>query len=99
MALDSSMLISRTVLESELPGSLRNTFLCLSLLGFNPGIGMAADLWPEFRGPGAQGISTATNIPVRWNAATNIAWKVAVPGKGWSSPIVADGKIYLTSAC
>jgi outer membrane protein assembly factor BamB len=60
---------------------------------------MAADSWPEFRGPGAQGISTATNVPVSWSATSNIAWKVDVPGKGWSSPVLADGKIYLTTAC
>jgi outer membrane protein assembly factor BamB len=60
---------------------------------------MAADSWPEFRGPGAQGISTATNVPVSWSPTSNIAWKVAVPGKGWSSPVLADGKIYLTTAC
>ncbi len=92
-------MISRTVLESELPGSLRIAFFCISLLGFNPGNGMAAALWPEFRGPGAQGISTATNVPVSWSATSNIAWKVAIPGKGWSSPVLADGKIYLTTAC
>jgi outer membrane protein assembly factor BamB len=60
---------------------------------------MAADFWPEFRGPGAQGVSTATNVPVSWSATNNIAWEVAVPGKGWSSPVLADGKIYLTTAC
>jgi outer membrane protein assembly factor BamB len=92
-------MISRTVLESELPGSLRIAFFCISLLGFNPGNGKAAALWPEFRGPGAQGISTATNVPVSWSATSNIAWKVAIPGKGWSSPVLADGKIYLTTAC
>jgi len=60
---------------------------------------MTADSWPEFRGPGAQGISTATNVPVSWSATSNVAWKVAIPGKGWSSPVLADGKIYLTTAC
>ena len=59
---------------------------------------MTADSWPEFRGPGAQGISTATNVPVNWSATNNIEWKVAVPGKGWSSPVLADGKIYLSMA-
>jgi outer membrane protein assembly factor BamB len=64
-----------------------------------PRNGLSADVWPEFRGPGAQGISAATNVPVRWSATSNIAWKVAVPGKGWSSPVLADGKIYLSTAC
>lgn len=58
----------------------------------------AADAWPQFRGPGGQGISIATNVPVEWSSSNRITWKVAVPGRGWSSPVVAAGKIYLTSA-
>lgn len=54
--------------------------------------------WPEFRGPTGQGISTATNVPLRWSADRNIVWKTPIPGRGWSSPVLADGHIYLTSA-
>jgi len=82
-----------------LAAGLWNVPLCFFLLVICARDGMTADAWPEFRGPGAQGISTATNVPVRWSASNNIAWKVAVPGKGWSSPVLADGKIYLSTAC
>jgi outer membrane protein assembly factor BamB len=82
-----------------LPDGLWNVLFFFLLLAVCPRNGTTADSWPEFRGPGAQGISTATNVPVRWSATRNIAWKVAVPGKGWSSPVLADGKIYLTTAC
>jgi outer membrane protein assembly factor BamB len=82
-----------------LPDGLWSLLFCFLLLVICPRNGNAADDWPEFRGPGAQGISTATNVPVRWSATRNIAWKVAVPGKGWSSPVLADGKIYLSTAC
>ncbi len=58
----------------------------------------AAEDWPEFRGPTGQGISTATNVPIHWNTTSNIAWQVAMPGEGWSSPVLAEGKIYLTTA-
>ena len=54
--------------------------------------------WPEFRGKTGQGISAATGVPQTWNATNNVAWKVAIPGKGWSSPVIAAGKIYLTTA-
>ena len=54
--------------------------------------------WPQFRGPAGQGISDAVNIPVEWNATTHIAWKVALPGRGWSSPVLASGRLYLTTA-
>jgi outer membrane protein assembly factor BamB len=57
-----------------------------------------AENWPEFRGPTGQGISAETKLPVEWDATKNVTWKIDVPGKGWSSPVVVDGKIYLTSA-
>ena len=54
--------------------------------------------WPEFRGPTGQGISEAKGVPVEWSASKNVAWKVEVPGRGWSSPVLKDGKLYLTTA-
>ena len=57
----------------------------------------AAD-WPQFRGPNGDGLSTATNLPTRWDERTNVAWKVAIPGRGWSSPSLYKDRIYLTSA-
>src|SRR6478736_3514556 len=58
----------------------------------------AAEDWPEFRGPTGQGISTAHDVPVQWNADKNIAWGVEIPGRGWSSPVLVGGRIYLTTA-
>jgi outer membrane protein assembly factor BamB len=58
----------------------------------------AADEWPRFRGPTGMGTSDATGVPVKWSADENVAWKVAVPGRGWSSPVVGGGRIYLTTA-
>jgi outer membrane protein assembly factor BamB len=57
----------------------------------------AAD-WPEFRGSNAQGHSEATNLPLTWSPTSHIAWKAAVAGVGWSSPVVIGDRIYLTSA-
>ena len=59
--------------------------------------------WPEFRGPTGQGISMEHNLPVEWSddlhgTSKNIVWKTAIPGEGWSSPVLRDGRIYLTSA-
>lgn len=58
----------------------------------------ASDDWPQFRGPTGQGISTATGLPIEWNTKKNIAWSVEIPGKGWSSPVIAGGKVYLTTS-
>jgi len=55
-------------------------------------------LWPEFRGPTGQGISTATNLPVIWSTTTNVVWKQAIPGLGWSSPVLAGDVVFLTTA-
>ena len=57
-----------------------------------------AEEWPEFRGPTGQGHSSATSLPVKWDLQTNVRWKVPMPGKGWSSPIVHGGRIFLTTA-
>lgn len=53
--------------------------------------------WPEFRGPTAQGHTTATDLPLTWSPKENVTWKTPVPGSGWSSPVVGDGRIYLTT--
>jgi len=52
--------------------------------------------WPQFRGPDGLGISQQTNLPTTWSETENVAWKTAMPGYGSSSPIVLDGKLYLT---
>ena len=54
--------------------------------------------WPQFRGPGGQGHSTEQGLPVEWSEQKNIRWKVPVPGRGWSSPVVAGGRVWLTTA-
>jgi outer membrane protein assembly factor BamB len=58
---------------------------------------LSAD-WPEFRGPTGQGIVPKGELPTTWGKDKNIAWKQAIPGKGWSSPIVVGGRVYLTTA-
>ncbi len=54
--------------------------------------------WPCFRGPGRQGISQEKNIPTEWGATENIRWKTAIPGAGWSSPIVFGARVFVTTA-
>lgn len=59
---------------------------------------IAAESWPQFRGPGGQGHAAATSTPLRWSETENIRWKVSVPGLGWSSPVVAGEQIWLTTS-
>lgn len=57
-----------------------------------------ADDWPEFRGPDRQGRSSATGLPLTWSETENVAWKVPVPGLGWSSPSIVGRQIWMTTA-
>jgi outer membrane protein assembly factor BamB len=54
--------------------------------------------WPQFRGPTGQGTSDEQGLPLTWSETTNVRWKVAIPGKGWSSPVVQGDRIWLTTA-
>lgn len=53
--------------------------------------------WGQWRGDGT-GVSTVRNLATEWSATKNVCWSVPVPGYGWSCPVVADGKIFLTTA-
>lgn len=54
--------------------------------------------WTDFRGPDNNGHSQAVNIPTTWSDSTNVSWKTSIPGLGWSSPVVLNNKIWLTTA-
>ena len=54
--------------------------------------------WPQLRGPRGDGTSLATHVPLHWSETNNIAWKVSVPGRGRSSPVVLGDRIWLTLA-
>lgn len=58
----------------------------------------AADEWPQFRGPEANGHSSATGLPMKWSETENVRWKTALPGDGHSSPIISGGQVWLTTA-
>ena len=60
-------------------------------------VGPAAENWPQWRGPQGQGISTETQLPSEWSPAKNVVWKTELP-HGYSSPIVWNDRIFLTSA-
>lgn len=54
------------------------------------------DGWPQFRGPNATQTASA-ELPDDWAAAANHRWKVALPGRGQSSPVVAGDTVYVTA--
>src|SRR5258708_33418358 len=59
---------------------------------------LAADNWPQFRGPDGDGRSDATGLPVTFGENDHVKWKTPIHGKGWSSPAIWGPQIWLTTA-
>lgn len=75
---------------------MRSALIASLLLGWT--LAASAEDWPEFRGPTGQGLSAAKGLPLEWDPTKNVAWKQDIPGAGWSSPIVWQDRVYLTTA-
>jgi outer membrane protein assembly factor BamB len=75
-----------------MPIPCRHLALCLALA--LPLCGAAE--WPQFRGPGGQGVAEAAALPTTWSETENLRWRAALPGPGASSPIVIGDRIALT---
>ena len=60
--------------------------------------GEGRDYWPNWRGPSGQGIVEGAGYPDTWSDTENVVWKVSVPGRGHSSPIVWGNQIFLTTS-
>lgn len=74
---------------------LKSVFLTLVLAATTSDV-VAQSHWSQFRGPGSRGVAEGTQIPDRWSATENVAWKRDVPGRGWSSPVVWNDHVFLT---
>jgi len=72
-------------------------FFSLCLLLTSCGGLSHAENWSGFRGVNAQGHSVEKQLPLTWTDKQNITWKTELPGEGWSSPIVYDGSVYITT--
>ncbi len=66
-------------------------------LSYGSDFASAADAWGSFRGPEGNGVAAGKH-PEAWSMDSNLAWSVEVPGGGWSSPVVAGDKIFVTTA-
>ena len=81
----------------------RISFALIAALLLKVGVGIAttasaAGNWPQWRGPDGSGISAEKNLPAEWSTTKNIKWKTPIDGRGHSSPIVWDNKIFVTTA-
>ena len=78
---------------------MRSTILLVAAFPFlGLTISARAEDWTEFRGPTGQGHYLGKGLPIEWDKTKNVAWNTKIPGRGWSSPIILKGRIYLTSA-
>jgi outer membrane protein assembly factor BamB len=55
-------------------------------------------IWPTWRGPSGAGVAVGAKPPIRWSDTENIKWKTAIPGSGFSTPIIWNDRIFLLSA-
>src|SRR5213592_2528929 len=78
--------------------SIRRATRSLSLVLALTALAAHAEDWPQFRGPTGQGHSAESGLPLEWSESRNVKWKTPVPGLGWSSPVVAGGRVWLTTA-
>jgi outer membrane protein assembly factor BamB len=78
--------------------AMRAAALGLWLVCLVHAVSGAVQEWPQFRGPDGQGHATGQGLPLDWSEQQNVAWKVPVPGRGWSSPVVGGGRVWLTTA-
>ena len=76
---------------------MRASFAVILLLVCPAVWGQEAE-WPRFRGPDANPVGSAERLPERWSTTENVEWSVEIPGRGWSSPIVTGGKVFVTTA-
>lgn len=60
--------------------------------------GEASKYWPHWRGPSMQGLASGSGYPEKWSDTENVVWKVSVPGRGHSSPIIWGDRLFLTTA-
>lgn len=66
---------------------------------FDVGASALADTpWPQFRGPSGDGIVSGQQVPLKFGEKEHLLWKSELPGKAWSSPVIADGTVWATTA-
>jgi outer membrane protein assembly factor BamB len=76
---------------------MKRTVLTLTL-GLALVVSLSAEDWPQWRGPGLNGVSSEKGLPSRWSTTENVAWKLAMPSRSGSTPIISGNTIFLNVA-
>jgi hypothetical protein len=75
-----------------------SAWLWLSTVGLSFAVRAAEPDWPQFRGPDLNPVGLNEALLDRWSKTENVEWVANIPGRGWSSPIVTGGKVFVTTA-
>ncbi len=73
-------------------------FLFVVVMLLSCAIAGASENWPDWRGPGGDGRSDATGLPLKWSESENIVWKTPIHDLGYSTPVVWGDQIWITTA-
>ncbi len=79
---------------------LKRLFLVLAMCGLIPLLSAQeiTSNWTHFRGSGLNGMAKGGGYPLSWNDSTNVSWKIPIEGKGWSSPVILNKQVWVTTA-
>ena len=77
---------------------IRSIMLSVACLFLVLALVARADNWPQWRGPNGNGVSQEKGLPTSWSATKNLAWKLPLPGKGSSTPVIWGERIFLTGS-
>lgn len=75
-----------------------SALLSLVALFVAAGIAQVDGQWPQYRGPEGNGTSASANLPLTWSEEQNVRWKTPVHGRAWSSPVILDRQVWMTTA-
>jgi outer membrane protein assembly factor BamB len=76
---------------------MKNLALALAISISVGGPVMGNDNWPQWRGPSLNGTSDSTGLPLKWSDTENVAWKVELPSRSGSTPIIWGDRVFVTS--
>jgi hypothetical protein len=96
-ALEKNMMSSTTTKKMLRPFRRFPQWWIASLLVLVTAPGWAGN-WPAWRGPEGTGVSTENGLPVRWDQSENVRWRVTLPERGNSTPVVWDNRVFITQA-
>jgi hypothetical protein len=79
-------------------GLMMAFFRYLMCFGLLAGSYALAEDWRDFRGPQGNGHTSAKNLPTVWSETQNVRWKTDLPGEGFSTPVISEGRLWMTTA-